>query len=469
MANEELEIVGGPAAGRRIPIADDLVLGREAGGQGTLEGDTQASRRHCRIYRAQGALAIEDLGSTNGTYVNGTRLTGPQWLQHGDQLQVGNTVARVAHPTGPAQAMQPQQPVQPVQPAQPVQPQPITEQQPPVTAQQPPAANLTLTVASGPLAGTSFPIAGELQFGRLVGGMGALGGDIRLSRRHARVVADAQGNAYVEDLQSSNGTFVNGERITQSRWLSPGDRIFIGSTEMLVQGAGLAAAQAGSPFAAGGFGYAPPQTQARSRRIIAVFATTLAVALVGGIALVVALAPKGPAKCETKTNCKGPPSRAEALVSLNHYTAPVGFRVGYDPERWTVKSQTSDSITMEDQLAQVVLVLRGVPGTQSDTRNAMQQRIDELSQNVVSLTSDTRPENRLLGPTVGFRKGVGRALIGSSDTSGRTGVVVMASGDGKLNVVATVVTSAQSDDDRQGAFQSANSVINTVRWGQEEQ
>jgi pSer/pThr/pTyr-binding forkhead associated (FHA) protein len=459
VANEELEIVGGPAAGRRIPIGDELVLGREAGGVGTLEGDTQASRRHARIYRAQGALAIEDLGSTNGTFVNGARLTGPQWLQHGDQVQVGNTVARVAHPTGPAQPVgtAQQQPVQPQAPAQPVQPQ------------APVAGNLTLTVASGPLTGTTFPIAGELQFGRLVGGMGALGGDIRLSRRHARVVADAQGNAYVEDLQSSNGTFVNGQRIAQAQYVSPGDRVFIGSTEMLVQGAGLAAAQPGSPFAGGDFGYAPPQTQARSRKIIAVFAATLGVALVGGVALVAGLAPSGPDKCETKTACKGPPSRANALVTLTHYTAPVGFRVAYDPERWTPKSQASDSITLEDPSSEVLLVLRGVPGTQADTQGAMQQRIDELAQNVVSLTRDTRPENKLLGPTVGFRKGFGRALIGSSDTSGRTGVVVMAAGDGKLNVVATVVTAAQSDDDRQVAFQGASSVVNTVRWGDEDQ
>jgi pSer/pThr/pTyr-binding forkhead associated (FHA) protein len=456
VAGEELEIVGGPLAGRRIPIGDDLVLGREAAGPGLLQGDTQASRRHARIYRAQGALAIEDLGSTNGTYVNNARLTGPQWLQPGDQVQIGTTLARVA-PAAQAQAAAPQQ-----QPA-PVQPQPPTEPQPPVAQPAPAASNLTLTVASGPLAGHTFPISGELQFGRAVGGMGALGGDIRLSRRHARILQDAQGHAIVEDLQSSNGTFLNGNRVVQPQYLSPGDRVMLGSTELVVQGAGLAA------MASGNFGYAPPKPKAHSRRIITAFAATLLIALVGGVALVAALAPSGPRKCESKTNCQGPPSRANALVTLTHSTLPVGFRVAYDGDTWTVKERTNDAISLEAQAADAIVVLRGVPGSQDEARSAMQQRIDDLAQRVVSLTSDPRPQDRLFAPTVGFRKGVGRSLVASSDTSGTTGVVVMASGDGKLNVVATVVTGAQSDDDRQAAFQAASSVLNTVRWGQEEQ
>ena len=95
MPGEELEIVGGPLAGRRIPIGDDLVLGREAAGPGLLQGDTQASRQHARIYRAQGALAIEDLGSTNGTFVNAKKLASPVALHLGDRLQVGRTVLEV--------------------------------------------------------------------------------------------------------------------------------------------------------------------------------------------------------------------------------------------------------------------------------------------------------------------------------------------------------------------------------------
>jgi pSer/pThr/pTyr-binding forkhead associated (FHA) protein len=468
VAGEQLEIVGGPLAGRRIPVGDELILGREAAGPGLLQGDTQASRRHARIYRAQGALAIADLGSTNGTYVNNQRLTEARWLQPGDQIQVGTTVARfvaAAQPQAPVQP-QPQAPVQP-QPQAPVQPQPPTEQQPPaqqpVAHQAPPASNLSLTVASGPLAGHTFPITGELQFGRAVGGMGALGGDIRLSRRHARILQDAQGHAIVEDLQSSNGTFLNGNRLVQPQYLSAGDRVMLGSTELVVQGAGLAAMTAG-PFA-----YAPPKPKAHSRRIITTFAATLLIALVGGVALVAALAPSGPRTCKTKTNCQGPPSRAKALVSLTHYTVPVGFRVAYDGQSWSVKEKTNDSITLEAPSRDAIVVLRGVPGSQDQARSAMQQRIDDLAQNVVSLTTDASPQDRLFAPTIGFRKGVGRALIASSDTSGTTAVVVMAAGDGKLNVVATVVTGAQSDSDRQVAFQGASSVLNTVRWGQEEQ
>ena len=62
-----------------------------------LDNDAKVSRRHAKIYRSNGAYFIEDLGSTNGTYVNrGRRLLpgSPQVLSDGDEVIVGKTFLR---------------------------------------------------------------------------------------------------------------------------------------------------------------------------------------------------------------------------------------------------------------------------------------------------------------------------------------------------------------------------------------
>ena len=69
------------------------MIGRTVEGPGSLGGDREISRLHARIIRRpDGRLAIEDFGSTNGTFLNGWRLTVPQPLTGGDRIQVGGTL-----------------------------------------------------------------------------------------------------------------------------------------------------------------------------------------------------------------------------------------------------------------------------------------------------------------------------------------------------------------------------------------
>ena len=82
-----------PAAqkGRTYRLGDEVTLGRAAGCQVTLD-DTYASQIHARLFLREGQTFVEDLGSTNGTYLNRKKVQGPMVMQRGDRLQIGNTV-----------------------------------------------------------------------------------------------------------------------------------------------------------------------------------------------------------------------------------------------------------------------------------------------------------------------------------------------------------------------------------------
>jgi pSer/pThr/pTyr-binding forkhead associated (FHA) protein len=87
-----LEVVAGRAIGMWILIDDELLIGRHAEGAGRLADDEEISRSHARLSLDRtGFCAIEDLGSTNGTYVNGLRISGPETLSEGDTIEVGAT------------------------------------------------------------------------------------------------------------------------------------------------------------------------------------------------------------------------------------------------------------------------------------------------------------------------------------------------------------------------------------------
>lgn len=94
-----LEIVAGKATGFTVTVADRLVVGRQSEGPGNLGEDPELSRHHAQIsLQSSGEYAIQDLASTNGTFVNGMRLVAPAVLSSGDAIELGGTtlVVRVA-------------------------------------------------------------------------------------------------------------------------------------------------------------------------------------------------------------------------------------------------------------------------------------------------------------------------------------------------------------------------------------
>ena len=87
-----LEFVSGARQGQAADVAGDrFLVGRGSDCELTL-ADSEASRRHALLRpQADGSVLLEDLGSTNGTYVNGQRITGPVTLRGGERVRIGDT------------------------------------------------------------------------------------------------------------------------------------------------------------------------------------------------------------------------------------------------------------------------------------------------------------------------------------------------------------------------------------------
>ena len=82
----------GAGAGSELPVEGELILGREHSTADLVIEDPSVSRRHARVLPQGRAVIVEDLGSSNGTYVNGDRISGPVELDTGDELQLGDTL-----------------------------------------------------------------------------------------------------------------------------------------------------------------------------------------------------------------------------------------------------------------------------------------------------------------------------------------------------------------------------------------
>jgi pSer/pThr/pTyr-binding forkhead associated (FHA) protein len=223
MAGEQLRVIEGKSRGANLEVERELLIGRAAPDErGRLGDDPELSRAHARAARsADGALEIQDLGSSNGTFVNGERIEETRELRPGDVVRVGQTELQVTDGAGDA-------------------PQSTR------ISTLPPA--LELVVAEGAEPGHRLGIEGELVVGRAESGEGRLGNDPELSRRHARLFHDSRGRLTIEDLGSSNGTFVNGARLTEPTALAAGDSVRVGITMLEV--AEAASAEPAPPEAA---------------------------------------------------------------------------------------------------------------------------------------------------------------------------------------------------------------------------
>jgi pSer/pThr/pTyr-binding forkhead associated (FHA) protein len=184
-----LEVVVGKAAGFTLTVDDRLVIGRHSDGPGRLADDPELSRHHAQISReSSGEYAIEDLSSTNGTFVNGVRLEAPALLSVGDTIEVGGTTlvvrelpslaapgpapevdvrAATVSVDPPAAMRAPAPPTEPIPAAAPPEPEPYVAPEPEPPADAPPAAMPVADTAARLAAGVPrFMVSVSVDFER---------------------------------------------------------------------------------------------------------------------------------------------------------------------------------------------------------------------------------------------------------------------------------------------------------------
>ena len=143
----QLMVRVGPEPGKVIELSkNELQIGRDVNND-IMINDAELSRRHARLVLQGGGYVLEDLGSTNGTFVNGTRLSGPHVLQPGETIRFGDNVTLSFEVAG----FDPNATVASVQAAAPAQaPAKTPAAAPPAAAPAQPASGYAGQVPDGP-------------------------------------------------------------------------------------------------------------------------------------------------------------------------------------------------------------------------------------------------------------------------------------------------------------------------------
>ena len=182
--------------GHEIAIGSSFTIGRSVTNNIKLEGEA-VSRRHAAVEEIRGKVLLSDLGSSNGTYINEKRITAPTELHDRDKVRIGGNVLLYRSGAPPASATVAWQTSEP------------------------------LTLVRGD--GAEFGLSRTLRLGRSDDNDLPLVNDTSASNHHAKIDLVA-GQAFVTDLSSRNGTWVNGKRIPGPTRLNHGDKILLGDT-----------------------------------------------------------------------------------------------------------------------------------------------------------------------------------------------------------------------------------------------
>jgi ABC-type multidrug transport system ATPase subunit/pSer/pThr/pTyr-binding forkhead associated (FHA) protein len=220
---------------QRFQLNKEVIrLGRDPEGEVVIDAAAAVvSRRHAEIRKVDGQFAVADLKSFNGTIVNGQRITGTKQLFDKDEIQLGagGPVLRLNDPAHPAPAQRA------ARPAAAVDAQPIPSEFAQIAAM---ARRQTIVSTSGTfppqttpgtsqsqlLARVSFDNRAQLSVGRAGDNDIRLDG-LQISNHHARFTR-SNGSVLAEDSGSTNGVYINGERLSGRRAVQLSDVIQIG-------------------------------------------------------------------------------------------------------------------------------------------------------------------------------------------------------------------------------------------------
>ena len=250
-------------------VREEITIGRQEGNTIRLT-ERNVSRRHARLMRQNGHVVVEDLGSSNGTRINGERISGQSPVKDGDLIQIGDY--DLALQSDAAAAARPRTVTAELDPSEMEVNEPETETEAPVAEQEEEAPSQPsaeqrrhstaiikmdqvegsrsrkvqdleaeeaprLVVISSEFKGQEYAcIRTEMKIGRTDDNDIVI--DHRsLSRTHAKVVREETGEWRIIDMQSANGMTVNGESYAQAS-LNSGDTIELGHVKLRFVGAG---------------------------------------------------------------------------------------------------------------------------------------------------------------------------------------------------------------------------------------
>lgn len=218
-------------------IVDTIVLKKETTVFGRDEGDivledTEVSSQHCQIQLIAGLYHLFDLNSTNGTFVNDTRVHKAR-LESGDRVRIGKITLIFSFMKQEQQAIR-ETLVVAAKDSEMLDSAALEILKWIALEKEKCAQELSLQLDVTYGDGQSEVLqVRERQFtlGRL-SAQGSFDKDEELSRRHARISVTKEGGIEVEDLDSTNGTFVNEQQLVGKRLVTESDVVRIGSTRI---------------------------------------------------------------------------------------------------------------------------------------------------------------------------------------------------------------------------------------------
>lgn len=242
-----LIIRGADGSEQRAELSGELTVGREAGND-LVVADKGVSRRHCRFFLDErGTAFVEDLQSANGVMVGGARIEEATELRPGVEVHLGGATVRLEERRSAALARRPGSPASHgSQGPQRAAAGKLAKKEAgalKARASKPSPApkGKACLEGQGALEGVTFDLAGAKMLVGRAAPADIVIDDDSVSRRHAEIVRTKKG-ALVKDLESANGTFVNGERVTEAP-LSAGDLLRFGVVELRYSGFALAPAE----------------------------------------------------------------------------------------------------------------------------------------------------------------------------------------------------------------------------------
>ncbi len=196
--------------GQEFIVTDKMLIGRQPECQIHIQ-DGLASRRHAMLEIIDQKVVITDMGSNNGTWVNEQKISRPVELRNGDRVRIGET-----HFTLQIPSVQTQKNVQ--------------------YREEESATNRTMAWQTSTLMAlvrandsAEFGLNRNTRIGRDESNDLPLKADASASQFHA-LIELVEGQAILSDLNSNNGTWVNGKRIAGKTLLRHGDKIRVGNT-----------------------------------------------------------------------------------------------------------------------------------------------------------------------------------------------------------------------------------------------